>query len=61
MSLRCLLGMHRPLLASIAKREHGYAARCEDCAAPLERMPETRWAPAAPIYETRALSRTGSR
>jgi len=53
--------MHRPLLASIAKREHGYAALCEDCSAPLERMPETRWAPAAPIYETRALSRTGSR
>ena len=53
--------MHRPLLASIAKREHGYAALCEDCSAPLERLPETRWAPATPLNQVRALSRTGSR
>ncbi len=63
MSLRCLFGIHRPLLASIVKRQHGYSALCEACAAPLERLPEGRWTPAGPVYQTRdrELSRTGSR
>ena len=63
MSLRCLFGMHRPMLASIAKRQHGYTALCESCSAPLAREPEGRWAPAIPLSEAhdRELSRTGSR
>jgi hypothetical protein len=51
------------MLASIAKRQHGYTALCESCSAPLAREPEGRWAPAIPLSEARdrELSRTGSR
>jgi hypothetical protein len=55
MSLRCFFGAHRPMLASIIRREQGFSALCDDCALPLERTDEGRWTPAVPLA-TRASS-----
>lgn len=49
MSIACLLGLHRPSIASIARRPGGYAALCEGCARPLERTQEGRWGASAPL------------
>jgi hypothetical protein len=43
MSLRCLFGRHRPLLASIIRRENGYTALCDECGLPIERSEDGRW------------------
>ena len=43
MSLLCLLGRHRPMLTSIIQREHGFAALCDSCGAPIEREEGGRW------------------
>jgi hypothetical protein len=43
MSLLCLLGRHRPMLTSIIQREHGFAALCDHCGAPIERGEGGRW------------------
>ena len=52
MSIRCLLGIHRPSLSSIARKNGQYVALCESCARPLERAAqEARWLAAEPLYE----------
>jgi hypothetical protein len=51
MSIRCLLGLHRPSLASIARKNSHYVALCENCARPLKRSGDRRWAAAEPLYE----------
>lgn len=49
MSLRCLFGVHRPLLASIVRRKEGYAALCDGCSLPIERRAEGPWKAAGPL------------
>jgi transcription elongation factor Elf1 len=49
MSFTCLLGRHRPMLASIVKRKKGYTALCDDCGLPIERPENGRWAAAEPL------------
>ncbi len=49
MSLRCLIGVHRPLLNSIVRRESGFAAICEGCPTPLERGDHGQWAASQPL------------
>jgi hypothetical protein len=43
MHLSCLFGRHRPMLNSIITKEHGFAALCDDCGAPIERRDDGRW------------------
>jgi len=49
MSLRCLLRRHRPLHASISRREHGFTALCDDCKLPIERTEFGRWTGSEPL------------
>lgn len=49
MSIRCLFGVHRPSVSSMAKKPHGYTALCEDCARPLERGEGTGWRATEPL------------
>lgn len=44
MSLRCLIGLHGPMLNSIVRREDRYTALCDSCAMPIERSEQGRWA-----------------
>lgn len=54
-SLRRFFDRHRPMLTSIVKRRHGYAALCDDCGLPIERPEDGRWSSAEPlIRQTRA-------
>jgi len=51
MSLLCILGRHRPSLASIAFRSGGgHKCLCEACAMPLERDGKGKWREATPLY-----------
>lgn len=43
MSLRCLLGRHRPFVTSIVQRTAGFSALCNDCGFPIERSNKGRW------------------
>jgi hypothetical protein len=49
MSLRCHLGLHRPMLNSISRREHGFGALCESCSTPIERSENGRWVATQPL------------
>ena len=49
MSFRCLIGVHRPLLNSIVRRERGFTAICEGCPTPLERGDHGQWAASRPL------------
>jgi hypothetical protein len=49
MSLRCLFNVHRPMLTSIVRRSHGYAALCDGCGLPIERLEEGRWLTFQPL------------
>jgi hypothetical protein len=51
MSIRCLLGIHRVSLSSIARKNGQYVGLCESCARPLERSGDGRWTAADPLYE----------
>jgi len=53
MSLRCLMGRHRPLLASILKREDRLTALCNDCGLPIERTENGRWSLSDPLISRR--------
>jgi hypothetical protein len=53
MSLRCLIGLHRPSLGSILRRRGGYAGLCEACGRPLERDEHGKWLASEPLYESR--------
>jgi hypothetical protein len=53
MSFSCLFGRHRPMLASIIKRQNGYAALCDDCGLPIERAENGRWHGAEPLVSRR--------
>jgi len=53
MSLRCFLGRHRPLLASISRREQGFTALCDDCGLPIERTEDGRWIASEPLVSRR--------
>jgi len=53
MSFTCLLGRHRPMLASIIKRPAGYTALCDDCGLPIERAEGGRWIAAEPLVSKR--------
>lgn len=51
MSLLCILGRHKPSLASIAQRSGGgHKCLCEACAMPLERDGKGKWREATPLY-----------
>jgi hypothetical protein len=56
MSIRCLLGYHRPSLGAITRRQNGYATICESCARPLERHAAGRWVASDPLYEAKSRS-----
>ncbi len=56
MSLRCLLGYHRPSLGAITRRQGGYHTICESCARPLERHGASRWVASDPLYEVKSRS-----
>lgn len=47
MSIRCALGVHRPLLNSIIARKGGFGAVCERCSAAIERSDGGKWRPSA--------------
>jgi hypothetical protein len=49
MSLRCLMGLHRPILNSIVRRADRYTALCDSCGLPIERLEEGRWTVAQPL------------
>ena len=49
MSLRCIFRRHQPMLTSIVKREHGYAALCDHCGMPIEREDGGRWSASEPL------------
>jgi hypothetical protein len=49
MSLRCFIGVHRPLLASIIERADGFHGLCEGCGLPIERGPGGRWTVEPPL------------
>jgi hypothetical protein len=53
MSLRCFIGIHRPLLSGIVRRPSGYATLCESCGRPLERQERGTWVASAPLDERR--------
>lgn len=53
MTLTCFFGRHRPMLASIIKRQNGYAALCDDCGLPIERAESGRWIVAEPLVSRR--------
>lgn len=53
MNLRCFLGRHRPLLTSIAKREAGYSALCNECGLPIKREESGRWTLPQPLVSRR--------
>jgi len=62
MSLMCLLGRHKPSLASISHRSGGgHKCLCEACALPLERDHRGKWREAKPLYLQAAQSRTAER
>jgi hypothetical protein len=51
MKLMCVFGRHQPSTASVARREGSLVGLCDDCARPLERQGNGRWAALPPIYE----------
>ncbi len=55
MSLRCLFGVHRPLLASIIGRPYGNVALCDGCSVPLKRSEDGHWKPAEPLVTSHRL------
>jgi hypothetical protein len=54
MGLRCLFGVHRVSISSIALKNGQYIALCESCARPLERNAEGRWFAAEPLYDRKS-------
>jgi len=60
-SLRCFFDRHRPMLTSIVKRRHGYAALCDDCGLPIERPEDGRWSSAEPLIRQTRASEQDSR
>lgn len=55
MSLRYRFGAHNPLLTSIVRRAHGYAALCESCSMPLERNDDGRWEASEPLVSSHPI------
>ena len=56
MSLRCLIGAHRPSLVSILKAKgRGWVALCDGCGARLERTDEGRWSVSKPLASSNLL------
>ena len=53
MSIRCLFGLHRPMLNSIIQRADGLAALCDDCAIPMRRIEGSRWVASEPLVARR--------
>jgi len=53
MNLRCLVGLHSPMLNSIVRREDRFAALCDRCCAPLERRENGRWKMPDPLVSRR--------
>lgn len=53
MSFRCIFLRHRPMFSSIVRREHGYAAFCDDCGLPIERTTDGRWTASEPLLSRR--------
>jgi hypothetical protein len=49
MSLTCLIGIHRPSLSSITKRQDSLAGLCEGCGRPLEKATGGKWALTEPL------------
>jgi hypothetical protein len=48
-SISCFFGRHRPLFASIVKRQAGYSALCDRCGLPIERADDGRWTSSEPL------------
>ena len=53
MSMRCLFGLHRPSVASIARRPGGFVGLCESCGRSLERSEGAAWTEAMPLAAAR--------
>jgi len=49
MRLRCFLGLHKPMLTSIVRKDHRFKALCDACTLPIERSEFGRWAVSAPL------------
>jgi hypothetical protein len=49
MNLKCLIGLHRPSLTTIARRGDGFTALCEGCPTPLGRRKDGHWAACSPL------------
>lgn len=56
--MRCVFGLHRPSLVSVARKDRRLEALCEGCGSPLERAENGRWAASIPLVEqTRRVER----
>ena len=51
MSLLCNLGIHKPDLRSIVRKQNRLEALCEACACRIEKGDSGRWTAAAPLLE----------
>ena len=49
MSISCILGFHRPSLASIMRRHQQLVGICEHCARPLVKNEAGKWTGAPPL------------
>ena len=49
MSLRCILGLHRPSPLSIRRNDAGLRSLCEDCGLPLQKTEGAKWVEARPL------------
>ncbi|WP_106512707.1 hypothetical protein [Allosphingosinicella deserti] len=49
MSLRCILGLHRPSPLSIRRNEAGLRSLCENCGLPLQKTEGAKWVEARPL------------
>lgn len=47
--MRCVFGLHRPSLVSVARKGRRLEALCEGCGSGLERAENGRWTAAIPL------------
>jgi hypothetical protein len=59
MSLLCLFGVHRPSVASVARRGDHLVGLCEQCARPLTKTAQSKWEAAEPLYAKRPAGLNG--
>jgi hypothetical protein len=54
MSIRCLFGIHRVTMSSIARKNGVHIGLCENCARPLEREDGGKWNAAESLYDRKS-------